>query len=65
MLFGMILATGLGDHLGVITMLEVDAAFNILAGVLAFVMIRKVEKPTPDVELAARESILEADTVMP
>ncbi|HLQ27980.1 MAG TPA: hypothetical protein VK140_01930 [Ktedonobacteraceae bacterium] len=46
-------------------MLEVDAAFNILAGVLAFVMIRKVEKPAPGVELAAREGILEADTVMP
>ncbi len=46
-------------------MLEVDAAFNILAGVLAFVMIRKVEKPAPDVELAAREGIFEADTVMP
>ncbi len=63
MLFGMILASGLGDHLGVITMLEVDAAFNILAdaafnilaGVLAFVMIRKVEKPAPDVKLAAQE----------
>ena len=55
MLFGMVLASGLGDHLGVITMLEVDAAFNILAGVLAFVMIRKVEKPAPNVKLAAQE----------
>src|SRR5258708_37025925 len=57
MLFGMILASGLGDHLGVIMMLQVDAAFNILAGVLAFVMIRKFEKPPPNFDLAQRELI--------
>lgn len=67
MLFGMILASGLGDRLGVVPMLEVDAAFNILAGVLAFILIRKVAKPvpSPEIELATEHAILEADTAMP
>jgi len=67
MLIGMIFASGLGDRLGVIQMLEVDAAFNILAGVLAFIMIRKVTKfaPSPKIEHAAHHDILEANTAMP
>lgn len=66
MLFGMVLASGLGDRLGVITMLEGDAAFNILAGVLAFVMIRNVynQAPLPGVKSLAQNDILEADTIM-
>ena len=67
MLFGMILASGLRDRLGVVPMLEVDAAFNILAGVLAFILIRKVAKPvpSPEIELVTEHGILEADTAMP
>ena len=67
LLIGMIFASGLGDRLGVDPMLEVDAAFNILAGVLAFIMIRKVTKPAPSpkIEHAAHHDILEADTAMP
>ena len=66
MLFGMVLASGLGDHLGIVTMLEVDAGFNILAGVLAFVMIRKVEKPVaaPGIEPVAEQEVFEADSVL-
>ncbi len=65
MLFGMILASGLGDRIGIIPMLEVDAAFNILAGILAFIMIRNVAvpEPSPEIELAMQNDILEADTV--
>jgi MFS family permease len=66
MLFGMILASGLGDRIGIIPMLEVDAAFNILAGILAFFMIRIVARPAlePEIEVTAQSDLLEADTVM-
>jgi MFS family permease len=61
MLFGMILASGLGDRIGIIPMLEVDGAFNILAGILAFFMIRKgaIPAPVPEIELAMQNDILE------
>ncbi|HET8843307.1 MAG TPA: MFS transporter, partial [Ktedonobacteraceae bacterium] len=40
MLFGMILASGLGDKIGIVPMIVIDAACNILAALLAFVLIR-------------------------
>lgn len=40
MLFGMILASGLGDKIGIVPMIIIDAACNILAALLAFVLIR-------------------------
>lgn len=66
MLFGMILASGLADRIGIIPMLEVDAAFNILAGMLAFFLIRKgaVAAPVTRVEPGELHEILEADTVI-
>ncbi len=66
MLFGMILASGLADRIGIIPMLEVDAAFNILAGILAFFMIRKAAIPAPvsGVEPGELHEILEADTAI-
>lgn len=66
MLIGMGLASGLGDRFGVIPMLEVDAAFNILAGILAFALIRTSRKSAlahaaPDMDsVEAREDVLEA-----
>ena len=47
-------------------MLEVDAAFNILTGILAFFMIRKgaIPVPVPGVEPAELHEILEADTAI-
>ncbi len=66
MLFGMILASGLGDRIGIIPMLEVDAAFNILAGILAVFLIRKGTLATPvsEVEPAELHELLETDTVI-
>ncbi len=66
MLFGMMLASGLGDRIGIIPMLEVDAAFNILAGILAFLMIRKgvMLAPVPEVEPVELNVIQEADTAI-
>ncbi len=63
MLFGMILASGLGDRLGIIPLLEMDAGFNILAGILAFIMIRKGTVPAPksEIELTAEHNLLEVD----
>jgi MFS family permease len=64
LLFGMILASGLGDRIGVIRMLEVDAAFNILAGILAVFLIRKSAIPAPISEVEPEELnvVQEADT---
>jgi hypothetical protein len=47
-------------------MLEVDAAFNILAGMLAFFLIRKgaVAAPVTRVEPGELHEILEADTAI-
>jgi MFS family permease len=65
MLFGMILASGLGDCIGIIPMLELDAGFNILAGILALFMIRNGNKPVsaPEIEVIAQNDLLEPDTV--
>jgi len=40
MLIGMGMASGLGDRIGIVPMLLIDAGFNILAALLAFVLIR-------------------------
>jgi MFS family permease len=39
MLLGMVLASSLGDRLGIVSMLLVDAACNLLAALLAFTLI--------------------------
>jgi MFS family permease len=65
MLFGMVLASGLGDSIGIVPMIEMDAGFNILAGILAFFMIRKSNTSSSGSELDdfARSNALEPDTV--
>jgi|SRR5579883_102428 len=53
MLVGMVLASGLGDRLGIVPMMLVDAACNLLAALLAFVLIRRAlptGSPSPRVE---------------
>lgn len=40
MLIGMGLASGLGDHIGIVPMMLIDAGFNIVAALLTFVLIR-------------------------
>jgi hypothetical protein len=62
MLFGMILASGPGDSIGIIPMFELDAGFNILAGILAFFMIRNANKPAPKPEI---EDIVQNDLQEP
>lgn len=42
MLFGMGLASGLGDKIGIVPMMIVDAACNILAALLAFALINPI-----------------------
>ena len=65
MVFGMILASGLGDRIGIIPMLELDACFNILAGILAFFLIRMGNRtqPEPEIKIIAQSELLEPDTV--
>ncbi len=62
MLFGMILASGLGDRIGIIPTIEFDACFNILAGVLAFFMIRKGNRSESEPEV---EAVTECDLAKP
>jgi MFS family permease len=45
MLTGMGMASGLGDGIGIVPMLLIDAGFNILAALLAFVLIRVSLQP--------------------
>ena len=65
MLFGMILASGLGDRIGIIPTIELDACFNILAGILAFFMIRKrnISASEEATDAPAQDSALEPDTI--
>jgi MFS family permease len=62
MLLGMALASGLADHVGIIPMMDADAAVNILAGLIAFVMMRGATLPKPtetaSSEVVAQESAL-------
>lgn len=62
MLLGMALASGLGDRIGIIPMMNVDAVCNILAGIIAFVLMRGalLTKPTEATnnELATQEGAL-------
>lgn len=44
LLFGMGLASGLGDKVGIVPMLLADAGCNILAALLAFVLIRSAQR---------------------
>jgi MFS family permease len=45
MLIGMGMASGLGDHLGIVPMMLVDAGFNFVAAFLAFALIRVAIMP--------------------
>jgi hypothetical protein len=45
MLIGMGMASGLGDSIGIVPMLLIDAGFNIVAALLAFVLIRVTLQP--------------------
>jgi MFS family permease len=67
MLVGMGLASGLADRVGVVPMADVDAAFNILAGIIALVMMGGAIAARPavptDSEPAVEEGILEADAL--
>ena len=58
-------SSGLGDRIGVFPMLELGACFNILAGILAFFLIRTGNKtqPEPKREVIAQSELLEPDTV--
>jgi|SRR5579872_1332952 len=47
MLFGMSMASGLGDRIGIVPMLLMDASFNFLAALLAFVLIQ-VARPVAE-----------------
>jgi hypothetical protein len=62
----MILASGLGDRIGIVPMLEVDAAFNILAGILAVCMISRsaIQAPISEIESEELNVLQEADTVI-
>jgi MFS family permease len=45
LLIGMGMASGLGDHIGILPMMLIDASFNILAALLTFALIRVSLQP--------------------
>lgn len=45
LLIGMGMASGLGDHIGIVPMMLIDAGFNILAALLTFVLIHVSLQP--------------------
>jgi MFS family permease len=47
MLIGMGLASGLGDRIGIVPLLFIDASVNILAALLAFALVRVSIQPSP------------------
>lgn len=67
MLVGMGLASGLADRVGIVPMADIDAACNILAGIIAFVLMRGAisgkSMAQADSETTAQEGILTAETV--
>jgi MFS family permease len=66
MLIGMGLASGLGDHIGIVPLLLIDAACNILAALLAFVLIRvSIQPQQPPTGTDAITVGLEAEEVTP
>jgi len=52
LLVGMGMSSGLGDRIGIVPMLLIDAGFNILASLLAFALIRVPLQPVqPSTEI--------------
>jgi MFS family permease len=60
MLIGMAMASVLGDRIGIVPMMLIDAGFNILAALLAFILIRvsllSTQPPAETGELGAEEA---------
>lgn len=66
MLIGMGIASGLGDSIGIVPLMLIDAGFNILAALLAFALIRvarqQVQPPGPDTKEKRELEIVESIT---
>ncbi len=63
MLIGMGMASGLGDHFGIVPMMLTDAGFNIVAALLAFVLIRVSLQPATDQAITGELQAQEAATL--
>ena len=51
MLLGMILASSLGDRIGIVPVLDIAASCDILAGLLAIYVVRNMRQSTPAAEV--------------
>src|SRR5258706_6840106 len=52
MLLGMVLASSLGDRIGIVPVLDMAASCDILAGLLAIFVVRNLNQPVPEPEQA-------------
>jgi MFS family permease len=52
MLLGMVLASSLGDRIGIVPVLDIAASCDILAGLLAIFVVRNLKQPVPEPEQA-------------
>jgi MFS family permease len=59
MLLGMVLASSLGDHIGIVPVLDIAASCDILAGLLAIFVVRNLKQPVPEPEQAETNEPLE------
>jgi hypothetical protein len=59
MLLGMVLASSLGDHIGIVPVLDIAACCDILAGLLAIFVVRNLKQPVPEPEQAETNEPLE------
>ncbi len=61
MLIGMSMASGLGDRIGIVPLMFIDASVNILAALLAFVLIHvSIQSSQPSTEADALMNSVEA-----
>jgi MFS family permease len=47
MLLGMVLASSLGDRIGIVPVLDIAASCDLLAGLLALLVVRNLKQPAP------------------
>jgi MFS family permease len=59
MLLGMVLASSLGDRIGIVPVLDIAASCDLLAGLLALLVVRNLKQPAPEPEQAETNELLE------
>lgn len=64
MLLGMVLASSLGDRIGIVPVLDIAASCDLLAGLLALLVVRNLKQPAPEPEEVGTSGPLETKEVI-